>query len=71
MRITVNIDDKQLKEVQTGTGLHKKSPAIERAVELYIRDLRKKKLIQKIMEGESDYSVTHEELERRSVYDSH
>ncbi len=71
MRITLNIDDKQLKEVQASTGLHKKSPAIERAVELYIRDVRKKKILQKVMEGKCDYSLTNEELEQRSLYDPH
>ena len=69
--LTVNIDDKSLKEVQRSTGLDKKSPAIEKAVDLYLREFRKKKLIQKIMEGQIDYPATNDELEQKSLYDSY
>ena len=71
MRITVDIDDKKLKMVQKLTGLGKKSPAVQRAVDLYLRETEKKKLIDTVMERGCDYSLTNDELERRSSYDAH
>ena len=70
MRITINIDEKILHEVQNTTGIKKKSPAINRALESYLRKVKKKNLIEKVMSGQTDYAATNEELETRSSYDS-
>ncbi len=71
MRITLDIDDRSLTRIQRHTGIRKKSPAVARALDLYLREIRKKKLLQKIMEGESSFGFINDELEQRSVYDSH
>lgn len=70
MRITVDVDENTLKEIHRETGVSKKSPAISRALELFLREARKRRLIRMALEGKTDYSLTNEELERRSVYDT-
>jgi Arc/MetJ family transcription regulator len=69
MRITVDIDDKVLKDLQHATGESKKSPAVCAAVLAFLRDERKKRVIRKVMEGKTDYGLTNEQLEARSSYD--
>ncbi len=70
MRITIDIDDKMISKIQESTGLRKKSPAIHEALKIYIRDRRKNEMIQKILNGQSDYGMTNDELEGMSNYDS-
>jgi Arc/MetJ family transcription regulator len=69
MRITVDIDDTTLSSVRKATGLTKKSPAIRQALKDYLRERKKRVLLQKIVNGETDYAATNEELEARSLYD--
>jgi Arc/MetJ family transcription regulator len=71
MRITVEIDESTIQSIQHLTGLKKKSPAISKALHDYLRDARKRRLIQGVMEGKSDYSTTNEELEASAAYDPH
>jgi len=71
MRMTVDIDAETIKELQHETGLHGKSPAVRKALESYLREVRKRKLIQRVMEGQTDYGRTNEELEASATYDSH
>ena len=71
MRITVNIEPEVLRAVQKATGVGKKSPAIGQALAAYLRDTRRRRLIAKVLRGETDYAATNEELELRSVYDPH
>jgi len=70
MRITVDIDAKDLAAVQTATGIRKKSPALKRVVQDYLRALRKRAIIAQVREGKTDYATTNEELERRARYDT-
>jgi Arc/MetJ family transcription regulator len=70
MRITVEIDEDILRSVQSVTGLHKKSPAVNRALTDYLQEAKKKALIQRVLEGRTDYGTTNEELERQSGYDA-
>ncbi len=71
MRITVNIDDRTMRSIQHLTGVSKKSPAVCQALHDYLRNVRKRRLIQCVMEGKSDYSTTNEELEAAAAYDPH
>lgn len=71
MRMTVDIDADTIKELQQETGLSGKSPAVRKALESYLREVRKRKLIQRVMEGQTDYGRTNEELETLTTYDSH
>jgi Arc/MetJ family transcription regulator len=70
MRITVDIDENTLIEVRRETGISKKSPAVGRALELFLREARKRRLIRRALEGKTDYSLTNDELEKRSAYDA-
>jgi hypothetical protein len=71
MRITVDIDASTLREIQRLTGIGKKSPAVSRVVDDYLREARKRRLIRKVMEGGVDYGATNEDLESGAAYDSH
>jgi len=70
MRITVDIDDKNLVAVVQATGIRKRSPAIRRAIADYVKDVERKRFLLKVMEGKTDYSSTNEELEARGTYDA-
>lgn len=70
MRITLDIDEKQLSRIQKETGIRKKSTAVRRALECYIRDLDKKRFLQGVMEGGCDYSLTNEQVEALGTYDA-
>lgn len=69
MRITVDIDDNTLKSVIKETGIKKKSPALQKAVKEYCLSAKKRRFISYVLEGNSDYSSTNEELEKVE-YDS-
>jgi Arc/MetJ family transcription regulator len=70
MRITIDIDASDLKQIQKTTGQKKKSPAISQALSEYLRMQDKKRFIEKALGGETDFSVTNEELEARDVYEA-
>lgn len=70
MRITVDIDENDLALVQRATGIRKQSPAVRKAIANYVRDLEKKRLLQRVMEGKSDYAMSNEELESRDTHDA-
>jgi Arc/MetJ family transcription regulator len=71
MRITIDIDASDLKEIQKSTGQKKKSPAVGQALADYLRMQKKKRLIEKALAGETDFSSTNEELEARDIYETH
>lgn len=70
MRIRVDIDEKQLVEVQKATGELKKSPAIRRALDEYVKEGRRKDFLRKVLSGGSDYALSNEELEALGTYDA-
>jgi len=70
MRITVDIDEKQLIEIQEATGMTKKSPAIRQAIDSYVRGLERKRFLRRVLEGKSDYALTNEQVEALAAYDT-
>jgi Arc/MetJ family transcription regulator len=70
MRITVDIDDKKLSEIQRITGLRMKSPAVNRALDLFLRESKKRTLLDRVREGKTDYPLSNDELEDLGDYDS-
>ena len=70
MRITVDLDATDLASVQRATGIRKRSPAVRQAIADYVRDLEKKRFLQRVMEGKSDYTLSNEELESRDTHDA-
>lgn len=70
MRITVDIDARDLVEVQALTGIRKKSPALKRVVQDYLHEMRKRAVIARVREGKVDYATSNEALEREACYDT-
>ena len=70
MRITVDLDEKDLASVQRATGIRKRSPAVRKAISDYVKDLDKKRFLHHVMEGKSDYAVSNAELEARDTHDA-
>lgn len=70
MRITVDLDEKDLASVQRATGIRKRSPAVRKAISDYVKDLEKKRFLTRVMDGKSDYALSNEELEARGTYDA-
>ena len=70
MRITIEIDDSTLADIQHATGIEKKSPAVTQALRQYLRQRQKSRLIQKALRGETDFSLTNDELEDLALYEA-
>lgn len=69
MRITVEIDEISLREIQSATGESKKSPAVQKAIHAYLRQVRKRRLLARVLAGKTDYGMTNEKLEAAPTYD--
>ena len=67
MRLTVDIDEKELAQVQRATGVRKKSPAIKKAVEGFLYAVERRRFLKRVCEGKTDYSLTNDELEESGV----
>jgi Arc/MetJ family transcription regulator len=70
MRLTIEVDDSDLRAIQRITGENKKSPAVSRALEEFLRQQKKQKLIDLALSGKTDYPLTNDELEERDVYEA-
>jgi len=70
MKITVEIDAKTLKEIQTITGIRKRSPAVSRAAEEFVKAEHRRNIIKRALNGEMDYSLSNDELESLTGYDA-
>ncbi len=70
MRITVEIEASELKEIQKITGLKKKSPAVNRALADFLKMSQRQQLIERVLAGKTDFALTNEELEAHDVYET-
>ena len=70
MRITVDIDAHSLKKIQKLTGQKKKSPAVSRALDEFLRQQARRELIDRAMAGKTDFALTNDELEAQDVYET-
>mgnify|MGYP001563241898 CR=1 FL=1 len=70
MRVTVEVDASELKQIQKLTGQKKKSPAISHALSEFIRQQQKRRFIERALSGQTDCAVTNEELEARDLYEA-
>lgn len=70
MRVTIDIDEKQLERLQAITGIRKRSPAVRHALRSYLREMEKRLFLEKILAGRSDYPLTNEELETLATNDA-
>lgn len=63
MRITIDIDETVLREVEKITGEKKRSPAVARIVEDFVKRAQARAFGRSLREGEFDYPSTNEEIE--------
>lgn len=70
MRITIDVDASDLRTIQKITGQKKKSPAVSQALADYLRTQERRRFIEKALSGQTDYSMTNDELEARDVYET-
>jgi len=70
MRVTIDIPETEMQEIQKLTELKKKSPAITRALSEYIRLHRKRRFLDRALSGQTDYALTNEQLESLDVYET-
>jgi metal-responsive CopG/Arc/MetJ family transcriptional regulator len=65
MRITVDIEDKVLEELMQITGESKKSPAISKAVNEFVKRKKAREFGRLLREGAFDYGATNKDIESR------
>jgi len=70
MRMTIDIDEKSLNEIMKFTHIKKKSPAVSKAIDCFCKEIRRKEILEKVLSGKTDYSLTNKQLEDLSTYDS-
>jgi Arc/MetJ family transcription regulator len=63
MRITIELDENQLKSVLRATGKTKMSPAVSAALDEYLTMKRREEFVSLVMSGKTDYQASNEELE--------
>ena len=63
MRVTIDINQTTLKQVQKITGETKKSPAISKAIQEFIRRQMAEEFGNLLMENAFDYPCTPEEIQ--------
>ena len=64
MRITVDIEDSVLEDLVRITGEGKKSPAVAKAVEEFVKRRKAREFGRMLREGAFDYGSTNEEVEK-------
>ena len=70
MRITIDVDATELKQIQKLTGEKKKSPAIAKALSRFLHQQHRQKFLERALSGQTDFSLTNEELEALDIYET-
>jgi hypothetical protein len=70
MRITVDIDESDLDQLRKITGEKKKSPAVSRALSVFLHQHARDRFVERALGGGTDYPLTNDELERRDWYEA-
>jgi Arc/MetJ family transcription regulator len=63
MRITVDIDESMIDDLVKITGERKKSPAVAKAVEEFVKRRKAREFGRMLREGILDYPMTNDEIE--------
>ncbi len=71
MRITIDVDANDLKQIQKITGEKKKSPAIAQALSRFLHQQERHGFIERALSGQTDFALTNDELEARDLYEAH
>jgi metal-responsive CopG/Arc/MetJ family transcriptional regulator len=64
MRITVDLDEAVLKDLLKITGERRRSPAVAKAVNEFVRRKKATEFGRKLREGAFDYPATNDDIER-------
>lgn len=67
VRITVDIDENVLNDAVRLTGESRKSPAIARAVEEFVKRRKAREFGRMLREGVFSYPLTNDEVERQGL----
>jgi hypothetical protein len=67
MRITIYVHVTQLKQIQKITGEKKKSPAIVQALSQFLHQQQRQKFLERAMSGQTDFSLTNDQLEALDI----
>jgi hypothetical protein len=70
MRITIDVDATELKQIQKITGEKKKSPAIVQALNRFLRQEQRQKFLERALSGQTDFSLTNDQLEALDIYET-
>jgi hypothetical protein len=70
MRITVEIEAKELLMIQKLTGQKKKSPAVSRALAQFLRQEERRQFLERALTGKTDFTLTNDQLEARDLYEA-
>jgi len=70
MRVTIEIPAKDLQQIQKLTDQKKKSPAVTRALSEFIRLHQKRRFLERVLSGRTDYALTNQQLEDQDVYEA-
>ena len=70
MRITIDIDAKDLSRIQKITGKRKKSPAVAEALSRFLRQQQRQRFLDRALSGQTDFSLTNDELEALDIYET-
>lgn len=63
MRVTVDIPEQTLTDLAVYTGEKKKSPAVAKAVDEFVKRQKAREFAKLAREGAFDYPMTNEEME--------
>ena len=63
MRVTLEIEESTLSEILEATSEKKKSPALAKALNEFLRTRKRQAFLRKVMNGETDYKASNEEIE--------
>jgi hypothetical protein len=70
MRITVDLNPEDLAAVSRLTGIEKKSPAVSRAIQEYLRQKEREAFLMRVLSGETDYSTSNKEIEKSTSWEN-
>jgi len=70
MRVTVDIDADVLARVQKATGTPRRSLAVKKAVRGYLHAVDRRRFLQKVYAGGTDYTAANADLERYGTHNS-
>jgi hypothetical protein len=63
MRVTLEIEEKQMREILKVTRQKKKSPALAQALEEFLHNRKRQDFLKKVLAGKTDYLASNEEVE--------